>query len=434
MVWALDRIWKRLNDELFRSLGPDRYSLWIRHALPATLDEELFTFHFPTTRAKDKVESLLKDAVVAAAQRASNRNVRVQFTVDGDLFPTAPEEDAPSGPRLPTFATFVAGTGNRPALSAARDFVRGGPNAPRTLMIHAPSGMGRTHLLRAIHAELARRPDAGVLFFTGEQFRRHSREAHLRDRREAFLKKCRSAPVFLFDDLHLLCGHEDAQAALADVLGSLAERGGRAALTSERHPRLLDRLHRHLRSRLRADVEVAIERPDLVTGRAFLKSASPLPMPDLVLDYVASHVRSSHADQLSCLGRILAQPPFTLPSARSAVSEFLNEWSLGLGFEDIVRAAAADYGVTVTEIYSLGRSREAAEARQACFYLSRRLLGRPFAQIGDHFGGRDHSTVHEACRKLERTKGAARERLRRLEERLLPHPAPLSLPRTSAGA
>jgi chromosomal replication initiator protein len=433
MAWALDRIWKRLNDEIFLSLGPDRYSLWIRHALPATLDEELFTIAFPTTRAKDKIESLLKDAVVAAAQRASNRNVRVLFTVDGDLFPAVPEEDAPPGPRRPTFATFVAGTGNRPALSAARDFVRGGPNAPRTLLIHAPSGMGRTHLLRAIHADLARQPEAAVLFFTGEQFRRHSREAHLRDRREAFLKKCRSASVFLFDDLHLLCGREDAQTALADVLGSLAERGGRAALTSEKHPRLLDRLHRSLRARLRADVEVAIERPDLATGKSFLRAAAPLPLPEAVLDYVASHVRSSHADQLACLGRILAQPPFTLASARSAVGEFLNEWSLGLGFEDIVRAAAADYGVTVTEIYSLGRSRDAAEARQACFYLSRKLLGRPFAQIGDHFGGRDHSTVHEACRKLERTKGSARERLQRLEERLLPQPTELLLARTSAG-
>ena len=70
---ALDRIWKRLNQELFRTLGPDRYSLWIRHALPATFDEELFTIHFPTTHAKDKVESLLREAVSAAAQRVTNR-------------------------------------------------------------------------------------------------------------------------------------------------------------------------------------------------------------------------------------------------------------------------------------------------------------------------------------------------------------------------
>ncbi|HZE97788.1 MAG TPA: DnaA/Hda family protein [Planctomycetota bacterium] len=418
MAWALDAVWRRLNHELFRDLGPDRYSLWIRHARPATLDEELFTIHFASTHAKDKVESMLRDAVTAAAQRATNRNVRVLFTVEGDSFPGA--ADAPPPPRSPSFATFVAGPGSRTALAAARGFVRGGAGAPRILLIHAPSGMGRTHLLRAIHAELSRRPDAGALFFTGEQFRRHSREAHLRDRREAFLKKCRSAPVFLFDDLHLLSSRDDAQAALADVLGALAGRGARAALTCEKHPRHLDRLHKALRARLRADVEVTIDRPDVPTGKAVLRAAAPMDVPDAVLDYVAEHVRSSHADQLECLDQVLARTPFTLASARSAVSEFLNRWSLGLRFEDIVRAAADDFGVTVTEIYSLDRSREAAEARQACFYLARKLLGRPFAQIGDHFGGRDHSTVHEACRKMEAARGEARERLLRLEERLQP--------------
>jgi len=412
MAWALDRIWKRLNDELFRTLGPDRYSLWIRHALPATLDEELFTFHFATTHAKDKVESQMRDAVTAAAQKSTNRNVRVLFTVDGDAF--VPSADRPPLPVWePRFSTFVTGPGNRPAFAAARAFARGGPGDPRTLLIHAPSGLGRTHLLRAIHAEAP-----AALFFTGEQFRRHSREAVLRDRMDAFRKKCCSAQVFLFDDVHLLCGRDEPQRMLAEILGSLAERGARAALTSERPPRLLERLHRSLAARLRMDVEVSIDRPDPVTGVAFLRAAAPVPMPDAVLAYIAAHVTSSHTDQLSCLARLAGQPPYTLASARSAVSEFLNHWSLGLSFEDIVRAAADDFGVTVGEIYSLGRSREAAEARQACFYLARKLLGRPFAQIGDHFGGRDHSTVHEACRKLERTRGAARERLRRLEETL----------------
>lgn len=418
MAWALDRIWKRLNDELFRTLGPDRYSLWIRHALPGTLDEELFTFHFPSTHAKDKVESLLREAVTDAAQRVTNRNVHVLFSVDGDAF-VSPVDAAPPPPRIPTFANFVASTANKPALSAARAFARGGPGDPRRLLLYAPSGLGRSHLLRAIHAEVARRPEVTVLFFTGDQFRRHSREAHLRDRREAFLKKCRSAQVFLFDDLHLLCGHEEAQGALEEVLESLSDRGARFALTCEKHPRALERLTRTLRTRLRVDVEATLDRPDAAAGATFLRGAAPAGLPAAALDYIAAHVRSSHTDQLACLARLLDQPPCSLASARSAVSEFLNHWSQGLTYEDIVRAAAEDFGVTVTEIYSLDKSREAAEARQACFYLARKLLGRPFAQIGDHFGGRDHSTVHEACRKLERTRGAARERLKRLEASLL---------------
>lgn len=424
MAWALDQIRKRLNQELFLALGPERYALWNRHALPATFDEEHFTFHFATTHLKDKIESLLRPAVAAAAQRAANRNVRVVFSVDADAF-VAPDLASPSSPHPATFLTFVTGAGNRLAFSAARAFARGGPGDPRTLLLHAPSGLGRSHLLRAIHAELLRRPDSGVLFFTGEQFRRHSREASLRDRMDAFRKKCSSAQALLFDDLHLLLGHPEIQRLLADILSSLAERGARAALTSERHPRCLDPLHRALKARLlRSDVEVTIERPDPATGTAFLRASAPGEVPDEALQYIAAHVRSSHTDQLACLSQFLDRPPHTMASARSAVAEFLNHWSLGLRFEDIVRAAADDFGVTVGEIYSLGRSRDATDARQACFYLSRKLLGCPFAHIGDHFGGRDHSTVLEACQKLERSRGAARERLRRLEKML----APLAVP------
>ncbi|MBV8881654.1 MAG: hypothetical protein JO332_16980, partial [Planctomycetaceae bacterium] len=109
MAWALDRIWRRLNQELFLRLGPDRYQLWIRHARPALLDEELFTFHFATTHAKDKVESLLRDVVTEAAQRTTNRNVRVVFTVESDSFPEADASAPP--PRPPSFGTFVAGPG-----------------------------------------------------------------------------------------------------------------------------------------------------------------------------------------------------------------------------------------------------------------------------------------------------------------------------------
>jgi chromosomal replication initiator protein len=165
-------------------------------------------------------------------------------------------------------------------------------------------------------------------------------------------------------------------------------------------------------------MEVTIERPDTATGVAFLRGCAPPDTPVGILEYVATHVRSNHKDQLHCLARILEQPPSTPASARAAVAEFLNRWSRGLTYEDIVRAAAAGFSVRVSEIYSLGRSREAIEARQSCFYLARKLLRQPFARIGEHFGGRDHSTVHEACRKLERTRGAARDRLRRIEEEL----------------
>ncbi|HXX95339.1 MAG TPA: helix-turn-helix domain-containing protein, partial [Planctomycetota bacterium] len=138
-----------------------------------------------------------------------------------------------------------------------------------------------------------------------------------------------------------------------------------------------------------------------------------------VLECLAEQIQTSHKDQLQVLSRILESPPVTLGAARSAISEFLNQWSQGLSYSDIVRITALSFGVRVSEIYAAGRSRVTADARHACFYLARKLLGEPYERIGDHFGGRDHATVLQACQRMERGRGPLRDRLRRLERTLV---------------
>jgi chromosomal replication initiator protein len=420
MHGPLDDAWRRLNRELFSALGPDRYATWIRNARPAVCDEEIFQFHVQNAFAKDKVDSLFRAAVTAAAQRVTNRNVRVRFSVEGDSFVPGhaallrdETRAAPGG-----FAGFVSGPGNRLALAAARAFAGGGRGSPRSLLLHGRSGLGKTHLLRAIASELARAGTPGVLLFSGDQFRRHFDFADLRGHREAFLKKCRTASVLLFDDLDLLAPNPEAQSALADVLRALEERGARAALTGERPARALEGFSAAARRRLRIQAEVRIDRPDGQTSLGFLRAQAPPGTPPAVLEIVAEHVQSSHKDQLWCLARILERPPASAAAARAVVGEFLNQWSSGLTYQDIVRAAAESFGVAVREIYDHSRTRAAAEARHACFYLARKLLGEPFARIGDHFGGRDHATVLEACRNLKGKRGRRGERVARVERKL----------------
>jgi chromosomal replication initiator protein len=423
----LDDAWMRLDRELFSRLGPERYAAWVRNALPLSLDEEEFLVHFESTYAKDKVEALFKTAVVEAVRRVTNRNIRVRFLVEGESFPlpraaALHDETRRDGPvRTPPlrFDTFVEGRGNRTALQAARAFAAPGAPPFRTLLIHAASGLGKTHLLRAIGAELSSRPGVSVLTFTGEQFSRHFDYACVEGHREAFLKRCRSAHVFLFDDLHLLAGREAAQKALLETVLALGEKGSRTALTCDRHPRAVDGLSRSVRNRLRADREVSLDRPDAATSAAFLRACAPAGTPPTVLDHLAANVPTSHKDQLACLARILEAGPATLPAARAVVGDFLNRWSGGLTCEDIARATAESFGVSLGEIYTASRSRAAAEARGACFYLARKILGRPYAAIGAHFGGRDHATVLVSCRRLSRRNGPMGERLRKLEEQLV---------------
>lgn len=410
----LTDVHKRFSAELLRLLGSERHALWSRNLRPALLDEELFLFHAENAYALGKLEELFLESAVEAAQHATNRNTRVRFAVEPLSFAGGSSGALKDEARAhePTFAGFVAGPANRRALDAVRAFALGAPGAARFLLLCAPSGLGKTHLLRAAERELRRCPGLSVLLFSGEQFRRHFAWADLRGHRDAFLKKCAAAGVLLFDDLQLLAGRPDAQAALADVLAALETRGARVAVTADRPPRAIDGLVTALRRRLRADADLVLDAPDPAQSAAVLAAAAP-GTPRAVLDLVADAVRSGHKDQLHCLARILESGPATPAAARSAVSEFLNEWSRGLTYADIARAAAESFGVRITAIYADERSRPATEARQACYYLSRKLLGEPFSAIGDHFGGRDHATVHEACRKLETSRAPRLDRLER---------------------
>lgn len=405
-------LWRRFTTELLRVLGPERFATWTAHARPATLDEEAFVFVVADAGAREKLEAAFRSAVTDVAQRVTNRNVRVKLAVEDGAFPGGADGTAPA-PRPETFATFVAGPSNRAALEAARRFARGGP---RTLLIHGGSGLGKTHLLRAVEDDLRRR-SALPLLTSGPRFRRQLAWAELRGRREAFLTSCTAAGALLLDDVHLLAGRVDAQAAVVAVLDDLAARGARVAVSSARPVRAIDGLTGPLRTRLRTDVEAVLDAPDAATGAAVLAAAAPA-VPRPVLDYIAAHVRSSHADQLRCLSRVLRDGPPGLAGARAAVSEFLNRWSQGLTYGDIVRAAADCFGVPMTAIYADERSRAATDARRACYYLARKLLREPFAHIGEHFGGRDHATVLEACRRLERDPGELLLRLQRLERLL----------------
>lgn len=414
----LEGVLARLNAQLLRRLGPERYGTWNHNARPCSFDEEEFVFHFENTYVKDKIERLFKDAVTGVARDVTNRNVRVRFAVETASF-ARPSAAALADVTLAdgaTFATFVEGRGNRMALRAARAFCspRGGP---RSLLLYAASGLGKTHLIRAIGEELSR-GGLPALSFRGDQFTRYFTYAQRQDHVEAFLKKCRTAPVFLLDDLHLLSGKDEAQLALLDILTALAERGGRAALTSESHPRAMEGLRPRVRNRLRPEREATIDPPDPATGAALLRARAPSAVPCASLAVIAETVQSSHKDQLHCLDRLLEQHPPGPAAARAVVAEFLSRWSRRLTYEDIARAAAESFGVTVSEIYANGRSGPAAEARQACYYLARKLLREPFAAIGGHFGGRDHATVLQACTKISRRRGGLRERLRRLEEGL----------------
>lgn len=409
------RVWHDINRELFRTLGSNRYDVWVRNARFAWSDDEELLLHFPTSELRERIERWCRPSVEAAARRATNRNLTVRFEVDLPAFPSAPETTPASGRVPQTFDRFVAGPSNLRAWNACRRV--GTPGFRGTLLLFSSSGLGKTHLLRAIRAEI---PAARLLFFPAPLFVRDRARSEREGTLPAFRKRARSAHVLLIDDLHHLAHHPEAARELAHLLEERKLLRSQTVLASTDSPARFELLSASVRNRLSCGNEVSIGRPDPETRFRLLRSRSPSSVPDEPLRLLAERITSSPRDLLECLRSLLdSETAPSLSAADKAASEFLNRWSGGLSFEDIARAASEQFGVRLCDLYSDVRTRTAVEARHACFYLSRRLLGRPYEMIGRHFGDRGHATVLDACRALQRTRRSeVRTALKKLERRL----------------
>lgn len=406
MSFALESVWPRLNAALHRHLGPERYSSWISNVRLLRAEADSVSLAVPNPRIRERVAEMAGIFARDFVRRITNRKLRLVFLVDPGLFPAAAEPST----REQSFGTFLVGRSSRSAYRAAWLFARG---TGRTLILSGPPGSGKTHLLRAVERELPRR---STLAFTGTEFARQHAAAAAGGMLEGFRRRCLSPETLLLDDFDHFCGRPELQAEFLDIYLALAESGKRVALTCTRPPRSLEGLSRSCRARLRAESEVRLEPPDPATVAEILRARAP-GAPAGTLRILASETPSNLKDAIACLERLAASGPLSPARARAAARDLRGRWSDGLNLTDIARATAEDFRVPVGDLYSHKRS--AARARQACWYLARKLLAEPYKTIGRHFGGRNHSTVVLAVRKFERD-GEMRARVRRLEKRLSP--------------
>lgn len=403
MGFALERVWPRLNAELFRAVGADRYACWIRHVRPVSLDEDEIVLSVAGAYEKHKVETMLGDALLESARKATNRNVDIILSVE----PGAP--GTPSGSA--SFETFIVSRTNRLAARAMRRFAEG---QERTLILTGPSASGKTHLLRAAARELTRRRVAPVLLLTGREFIRQQQIVRTGRHEEGFRKKFRSSAAVLLDDFDSLCGRPEAQSAWLQIYLALVERGKQVALTCTKPPKNLEGVTRACRMRLRAGTEARLDPPDAALTRLILSAVSPSLMAD-ALDVVVTETGGRLQDALEVLR---ASPgPLTVARARAAARSLRARWPDRPSLGDIARVAADGFQVPIVDLYSDKRS--AAQARQACWYLARKILLEPYTTIGRHFGGRNHSTVLLAIRRLERDADLL-DRVDKLEQALRP--------------
>ncbi|MBS0471125.1 MAG: chromosomal replication initiator protein DnaA [Proteobacteria bacterium] len=435
--------WMGARERLRRELGDAVFDAWIG---PLTLDGyERDELRIGTT--KSFIRNWVSERYVARIERALRAEgvepsaITVVLTtpkpvIGGGIVrepqpraepapytPTPVDDDAPVGDAArglwtrmlhpqQTFDSFVAGSANEFALGAAKSFAEGAQSEVPLLYIHGGFGFGKTHLLNAAALEFRKRGKRS-LFLRSEDFMRHFLGALYRKDTLAFKEELRTAEVLIIDDLQHICRSTATASEFLYTVNAFADLRRRVVIAADRAPQALEGLGADVKSRLAGGLVVALEKPDRDTRLAILKARAAefvrhkpqALLPDDVLEHIADMDDASPRELIGVFTKLatytdLTKKPVTLETIEDVVG-LRSAPGAKTSIEDIQRKTAEFYKLDVRDFHSPQRARRVARPRQVAMYLSRKLTTRSLPEIGRRFGGRDHTTVLHACRRIE---------------------------------
>lgn len=361
-------------------------------------------------------------AVVEPAQAS------LKFGVDPSLKPapaTAPALPIGALPERPpldsryTFERFVVDPSNKVAFNAAKVLAEPGPVRFSPLFLHSDTGQGKTHLMHAIgHAFLAAHPHATVLCMSAERFM-YDFVASMRARdTHAFKQRLRGADLLLIDDLQFIAGKDATQEEFFHTVNEIMAAGKRLVISADRCPQALEGVESRIISRMAVGLVADIKAPDLVLRRTILdRKLVDLPdmrVPTDVLDLLASRIHANIRELEGALNRVIAYAQLTgdtitLDFAVATLGEVLRGAQKRVTIDEIQKLVSAHFELKPLDLISARRARAVARPRQIAMYLAKRLTTRSLPEIGRKFGGRDHSTVIHAVRKIEELRDQDRD-------------------------
>jgi chromosomal replication initiator protein len=310
-----------------------------------------------------------------------------------------------------TFESFVVGSGNRFAHAACLAVAKSPGHVYNPLFIFGGSGLGKTHLLHAIgHALHASRPDARICYVPAERFTNEMIYAIQHGQTLAFRNKYRNVDLLLIDDIQFLAGKESTQEEFFYTFNALRDAHKQIVVTADKPPMDLPRLEERLTSRFNQGLVTDVHQPDLETRIAILKNrceqeGGGVRIPEDVMLLIADRIRNNIRDLEGCLVRLLALTSLTqrqidLQLAEDVLRQYVNPEPDRLTPERILTLVSERFGVKTEALFGKRRTRSVTQPRQVAMYLMRQLTDLSLVEVGNLFGGRDHTTVLYACEKV----------------------------------
>jgi len=312
-----------------------------------------------------------------------------------------------------TFDTYVEGKSNQLGRAAAMQIAENPGTGYNPLFIYGGVGLGKTHLMQAVgNMMIEKKPDARVVYLHSETYVREMVNALRQKTINEFKQYYRSLDALLIDDIQFFAGKDQSQEELFHNFNALFEAKQQIIMTCDRFPKEVEGLEERLKSRFGWGLTVAIEPPELETRVAILQTKaeqSGVELPETVGFFIAKRIRSNVRELEGALKRVLANSqftgtPITVEFARQALHDLLAVQEKLVTIENIQKTVGEYFKVRVADLLSKRRSRSIARPRQIAMALAKELTNRSLPEIGDAFGGRDHTTVLHACRKINELK------------------------------
>ena len=417
----MDLLWPSLAAELKKELPAQQFDTWIKPLRAERRGEQLLLLA-PNHHVLRWVRSNLLTKIEARAERVAGSPLSVNLVLDEKVSANeiivpepvhvaTPAERPREEHRLNsgfTFPAFVNGKANQIARAAAIQVAENPGTAYNPLFIYGGTGLGKTHLLQAIGNEvLKRNPKAKVRYVHAEQFVADVVRAYQHKSFDSLKRYYRSLDLFLIDDVQFFVGKSRSQEEFFYTFNALFEAHKQVAITSDCFPKEMTGIEERLISRFGWGLTVAVEPPELEMRVAILlKKAETdgVHLDENVAFFIAKHIRSNVRELEGALKRVLAYCRFNnaqvnVVTAREALKDLLAVLNRQVSIENIQKTVADYFKIKVSEMYSKKRFRSVARPRQVAMALSKELTQQSLPEIGEAFGGRDHTTVLHACRK-----------------------------------
>ncbi len=449
----MDAKWKEVYNIIKENISDHNFETWIKPLKIISLDEQAVRFAVPNRFFRDWVVENHQGVITDAFRAATGLTYQIDFVISQER--KAPEKTAVSlpmdeehrGAKKPlreksvstlnpkySFERFVIGASNQFAHAAAMAVAEQAEQAAKSynpLFIYGGVGLGKTHLLNAIGLRaLSLNPHMNVVYVSAESFMNELINCIRFDKMPNFRDKYRNIDCLLIDDIQFIAGKERTQEEFFHTFNSLHDSGKQIVVTSDKFPKEIPNLESRIRNRFEWGLIADIQPPDIETKVAIIEkkaNENNINLPANVAYYIASNAESNIREMEGFLLRIVAyaslkRREIDIELVKDVLKHMIRTNSRHeVSVEDIIKTVGTALGVKTSDIKSHKKNKNIVAARQMCMYLSRKFTSSSFPDIGERIGGRDHSTVIYACKKLEKmmeTDGKLKNLCEELEEKL----------------